>query len=409
MGRKRNFLSGKTEVGKMKNVVKSFLICCFVGILLIACNEVDGKNNLNDLEDLNAKEIDVQTEMLGAIYGVIDNSVIYKESTGYKIFYRYDWESGEKYEIDESVGGVRSLACLFDNKLYFWTTSGNRQREENVVDRFIEIDLDGNKISVLYEIIEKQVMLMQKMQPLENELLSVLKGNTGFEMIAYNAETKEIEVRLQYEYDFAREKGEMIRAIDTNEENVSVLVESRLENEEVQYRIDVYDYEYQWLKTIDITNIHGRYEWKETTDQFEYIDGYLFHSNGDGNDFFGKVSDKEIQTIYEYSYGYWDEYGDYHENPIYYDVQELAECNSDKLAWRMGSSELYRLNLKNGEVGCAEIVGQPDDFKLSYVLRIDEERLLIEFRKYLDEIGNCERKWYLVEIDELKFKKVSTK
>ena len=394
----------------MKNVVKSFLICCFIGILLIACNEVDGKNNVNDL---NAKEIDAHTQLF-SIYGVVDQQIVYKEDPGNSWIDRYDWESGEKSEVEDCAKVLseiltRGESCVFDNKLYYWTTSGNREREENVVDQFVEIDLEENKISVLYKTMEKQVMLRQRMQPFENALLSILKRQDGYEVVSFHIDTRKIEVKLEYEYDFSREQGEAIRAIDTNEENINVLVESRQENCEVQYRIDIYDHEYQLLETIDITDIHGKYEWKEKTSAFEYYDGYLLHSNGDGNKFFGKVSKKRIHTIFEYSYGYRDQYGDYYENPMYYDVQEFEEYDSEKFYKRIDTEELYRLDLKNGQVSCAEIVGLPEDFHMTAVLRIDEELLLIEFRKYLDEIGNCERKWYLVEIDELKFKKVSTK
>ena len=394
----------------MKNIIKSFLICCLVVGLLIACKDVDGKNNLNDL---NAKEIEVQTQLF-AIYGVVDQEIVYNGELGNRRICRYNWESGEKSEVEDGVKVLSEVLtkgefCVFDHKLYCWTTSGSRARDENVIDQFVEIDLEANKISVLYETMEKAAMLRHPMQPFENELLSILKQKDGFEVVSFHADTRNIEVKLKYEYDFTIEQGEAIRAIDTNEENINVLVESRQENREVQYRIDIYDREYQLVKTIDITEIHLWYEWKENTSVFEYSDGYLLHSNGDGNTFFGKVSGKTIHTIYEYSYGYWDEYGDYYENPVYYEVIELEEHDSEKLYRKMGTEELYRLDLKTGQVGCAEIVGQPKDFQMTMALRIDEERLLIEFRKYLDEIGNYEGKWYLVEIDALQFKKVATK
>ena len=97
----------------------------------------------------------------------------------------------------------------------------------------------------------------------------------------------------------------------------------------------------------------------------------------------------------------------YFANEVYFDVTELAECDSYKYARRMGTSEIYRVDLKNGKVSCAEIIGAPEEYQMTYVLRINEEQMLMEFTKNLDEIENAERKWYLVEIDELKFKKVS--
>ena len=399
----------------MKYAIKGFLLCCIL-MILTACSDNDGKN---DLQQMNVKEISPQIEIMGLMYGVIDNNIIYGESNEHNSktdrdatwgIYRYDWESGEKSKIGELKNeNLISLTCLCDNKLYFWTRNGNRQREENVVDKLMEIDLDQNALSVVYETLEEQWIFSvpgQGMQSLENELLIVLKRNGGFEVISYDAETKTIEVRLQYQYDDTCEEGEYIRAIDTNKENVCVLIESRHENTEVQYRIDVYDHEFQLLKEIDITDIHGKYDWKEYTTQFEYSDGYLMHSIGEGNDFFGKVSKKKIQTILEYSPGYWD-HGAYYENEVYFDVTELAECDSYKYARRMGTSEIYRVNLKNGKVSCAEIIGAPEEYQLTYVLRINEEQMLMEFKKYLDEIGNAESKWYLVAIDELKFKKVS--
>ena len=99
----------------------------------------------------------------------------------------------------------------------------------------------------------------------------------------------------------------------------------------------------------------------------------------------------------------------YFANEVYFDVRELAECDSYKYARRMETSEIYRVDLKNGKVSCAEMIGAPEEYQMTYVLRINEEQMLMEFTKNLDEIGNAERKWYLVEIDELKFKKVSKK
>ena len=394
----------------MKNMIKCFLIYCLVVGLLIACKDVDGKNNL---KDLNAKEIEVQTQLF-TIYGVVDQEIVYNGDLGNRRICRYNWESGEKSEVEDGVKVLSEVLTkgeffVFDHKLYCWTTSGNRARDENVVDQFVEIDLKANKISVLYETMEKAAMLRQPMQSFGNELLSILKQKDGFEVVSFHADTRNIEVKLEYEYDFTVEQGESIRAIDTNEENINVLVESRQENREVQYRIDIYDRDYQLVERIVITEIHWKYDWKESTSAFEYSNGYLLHSNGDGNTFFGKVSGKTIHTIYEYSYGYWDEYGDYYENPVYYDVQGFEEYNSEKFFKRMDTAELYQLDLENGQVSCAEIVGQPKGFQMTTPLRIDEGWLLIEFRKYLDEIGNYEGKWYLVEIDALQFKKVTTK
>lgn len=402
----------------MKYAIKGFLLCCIL-MILTACSDNDGKN---DLQQMNVKEISSPIEIMGLMYGVIDNNIIYGESNEHNSkkdhdetwsIYRYDWESKEKSKIGEleNTSRISLTGVLCDNKLYFWTRNGNRQREENVVDQLMEIDLEQNTLSVVYETLEEEWIFPapdQGMQSLENELLIVLKRNGGFEVISYDAETKTIEVRLQYQYDDTCEEGEYIRAIDTNKENVCVLIESRHEDTEVQYRIDVYDHEFQLLNEIDITNIHGTYDWEKTTDQFEYADGYLLHSNEEGNDFFGKVSKKKIQTILEYSPGYWDHEA-YFANEVYFDVRELAECDSYKYARRMETSEIYRVDLKNGKVSCAEIIGAPEEYQMTYVLRINEEQMLMEFTKNLDEIGNAESKWYLVEIDELKFKKVSKK
>ena len=46
-------------------------------MILTACSDNDGKN---DLQQMNVKEISPQIEMLGLIYGVIDNNIIYGES-----------------------------------------------------------------------------------------------------------------------------------------------------------------------------------------------------------------------------------------------------------------------------------------------------------------------------------------
>lgn len=162
----------------------------------------------------------------------------------------------------------------------------------------------------------------------------------------------------------------------------------------------------QFQESIDITDIQSKYGWRETTLQFEYSQGILFYTNGAGERFVGKVTGDGVQPIVEYSYGYWEN-GQYYENGVYYDAMELSECHLYKLFRRPGKNKIYRLNMLNGQVSCAEFMDDSEEYHMSFIRRMNEEQMIIEMSKWLDDKNQYETVWYLVEMDDLEFEKVS--
>lgn len=222
----------------MKNVITYFLVC-FLLILLFACKEAEGKKEPTELNI--TKEVTKKSPI--GVYGVVDTKVIYqaddtKNKSNIKYYtgksvrsvYCFNWETGEEYKIGELVNSSqRSDKLAVNDKLYFWVSVTPEDKEEVSIQQLIEIDLDRELISVLYETSESEWSFVEGqrgMQDFKDDLVVVLKRKTGFEIVSLDTDTKELKVELTYRYDSKQEKGDLIRAIDTDENQLNVLVQS---------------------------------------------------------------------------------------------------------------------------------------------------------------------------------------
>ena len=61
----------------------------------------------------------------------------------------------------------------------------------------------------------------------------------------------------------------------------------------------------------------------------------------------------------------------------------------------------------NGQVSCAELEDDLEEYHMSFVRRMNDEQMIIEMSNWLSDKNQYDTIWYLVEMDDLKFEKVS--
>lgn len=232
----------------------------------------------------NGKKVD--TLNLYGLFKQIDNGFIYskinKVSPNEMEYYRYYLDKKNSVKL----GSIKNWSMQIHDKAYvnnhlcFTSSTGDITDEENRTLEFIDIDLNKNKMTTVFS--DKGGFPYDTVTGADNLVIitKVLDNGTSLEL--YDTETQKFKQLKYLEFDDKNSIGETIRkvSIDKSTKTISLLVLDCISQNEASLKIETYDYDMNFLKSYDISNISDdSNELIQGVQVFDFKNNYLFYQN----------------------------------------------------------------------------------------------------------------------------------
>ena len=267
----------------MKKIFLLLVTALFL-LSLYGCNTSSSSNNsteqttVTDTDDLSL-DSDIETTELNHdfeiynngkkvntlnLYGLfkqIDNGFIYskinKDSPNEMEYYRYYLDKKNSVKL----GSIKNWSMQIHDKAYvnnhlcFTASTGDITDEENRTLEFIDIDLNKNKMTTVFS--DKGGFPYDTVTGADNLVIITKVLNNGTSLELYDTETQKFKQLKYLEFDDKNSIGETIRkvSIDKSTKTISLLVLDCISQNEASLKIETYDYDMNFLKSYDISNI----------------------------------------------------------------------------------------------------------------------------------------------------------
>lgn len=356
-------------------------------------------NNTVQIYDVNNEFID-RLEYYTALLQV-ENSIIYgklpsdKTSTKEEVcYYRYDLETKQHtklFTVNNFRYAVFYNAVADEEHLYMLISTS----VDDINSLYLyDINLISNEAESI--LLAEEGFVYNTMTLAGDTVYIVRLKNGGCYLDAYNTVTKELKTIKEYVFFNEKNAGEVIRQITSDSETVSVL---RLKMESVTefwLYIDVYDYDMNFLRCIDVTDMYvtGDFSVKDELRQlvayFRFENNYLFYENFSSSRFCGEIQGEKLISLIDTDINFST-------------ATEVCKDNLN-VYFRAYNSEprntIYLFDAENGNIKEAVFNPKDERYLMSHMTR-DEDSLLICFTgKREDNLPNV---MYWVKLDELDF------
>lgn len=248
--------------------------------------DTDSETELNHDYEIynNGKKVD--TLNLYGLFKQIDNGFIYskinKDSPNEMEYYRYYLDKKSSVKL----GSIKDWSMQIHDKAYvnnhlcFTASTGDITDEENRTLEFIDIDLNKNKMTTVFS--DKGGFPYDTVTGADNLVIitKVLDNGTSLEL--YDTETQKFKQLKYLEFDDKNSIGETIRkvSIDKSTKTISLLVLDCISQNEASLKIETYDYDMNFQKSYDISNISDdSNELIQGVQEFDFKNNYLFYQN----------------------------------------------------------------------------------------------------------------------------------
>lgn len=248
----------------------------------------------------NGKKVD--TLNLYGLFKQIDNGFIYskinKDSPNEIEYYRYYLDKKSSIKL----GSIKDWTMQINDKAYvnnhlcFMASTGDITDEENRTLEFIDIDLNKNKMTTVFS--DKGGFPYDTVTGADNLVIitKVLDNGTSLEL--YDTETQKFKQLKYLEFDDKNSIGETIRkvSIDKSTKTISLLVLDCVSETDVSLKIETYDYDMNFLKSYDISDISDdSNELIQGVQFFDFRNNYLIYQNFSMTRCIGYIGNKKLQ------------------------------------------------------------------------------------------------------------------
>jgi len=248
----------------------------------------------------NDKKIDTLNlfDALMPINGGLIYSKINKDSPNEMEYYRYYLDKKNSVKL----GSIKNWSMQIHDKAYvnnhlcFTTSTGDITDEENRTLEFIDIDLNKNKMTTVFS--DKGGFPYDTVTGADNLVIitKVLDNGTSLEL--YDTETQKFKQLKYLEFDDKNSIGETIRkvSIDDKTKTICLLVLDCVSETDVSLKIETYDYDMNFLKSYDISDISDdSNELIQGVQFFDFRNNYLIYQNFSMTRCIGYIGNKKLQ------------------------------------------------------------------------------------------------------------------
>lgn len=248
----------------------------------------------------NGKKVD--TLNLYGLFKQIDNGFIYskinKDSPNEMEYYRYYLDKKNSVKL----GSIKNWSMQIHDKAYvnnhlcFTASTGDITDEENRTLEFIDIDLNKNKMTTVFS--DKGGFPYDTVTGADNLVIITKVLNNGTSLELYDTETQKFKQLKYLEFDDKNSIGETIRkvSIDKSKKTISLLVLDCISQDEASLKIETYDYDMNFLKSYDISNISDdSNELIQGVQFFDFRNNYLIYQNFSMTRCIGYIGNKKLQ------------------------------------------------------------------------------------------------------------------
>lgn len=248
----------------------------------------------------NGKKVD--TLNLYGLFKQIDNGFIYskinKDSPNEMEYYRYYLDKKNSVKL----GSIKNWSMQIHDKAYvnnhlcFTSSTGDITDEENRTLEFIDIDLNKNKMTTVFS--DKGGFPYDTVTGADNLVIitKVLDNGTSLEL--YDTETQKFKQLKYLEFDDKNCVGKTIRkvSIDDKTKTICLLVLDCVSETDVSLKIETYDYDMNFLKSYDISDISDdSNELIQGVQFFDFRNNYLIYQNFSMTRCIGYIGNKKLQ------------------------------------------------------------------------------------------------------------------
>lgn len=308
--------------------MKKILALIITGLLALsftACEQNQIKNDeskLNNNDYYSAEEFAFSNELLliynknnesiGQInhYGSIiqtNDSIIYTKIPTDKVnsiteidYYRYMIDTKQ----DIKLGTINNWAqqstesvCL-DEHLYLLITTGEVSDKQNRTVKLLDIDLKNNSIKVVLS--EEGGFPYNSMVGVGDKLFIAKVLSNGSCIEEYNIKTNKIKTLIKFDFNDKTTVGETIRQISADEKTIALLMLVKETADSVKLRVDVYDHNLNYIKSVDVTDISSEpNELRQGVSNFQFSNSLFYYENFSSTRFLGEISNNQILKTIE--------------------------------------------------------------------------------------------------------------
>lgn len=232
--------------------------------------------NDKKIDNLNLFDALMPTED-GLIYSKINET-----SPNEIEYYRYYLDKKSSIKLGSIKDWTMQIhdKAYVNNHLCFTASTGDITDEENRTLEFIDIDLNKNKMTAVFS--DKGGFPYDTVTGADNLVIITKVLNNGTSLELYDTETQKFKQLKYLEFDDKNSIGETIRkvSIDKSTKTISLLVLDCISQNEASLKIETYDYDMNFLKSYDISNISDdSNELIQGVQVFDFKNNYLFYQN----------------------------------------------------------------------------------------------------------------------------------
>lgn len=349
----------------------------------------------------NGKKVD--TLNLYGLFKQIDNGFIYskinKDSPNEMEYYRYYLDKKNSVKL----GSIKNWSMQIHDKAYvnnhlcFTTSTGDITDEENRTLEFIDIDLNKNKMTTVFS--DKGGFPYDTVTGADNLVIITKVLNNGTSLELYDTETQKFKQLKYLEFDDKNCVGKTIRkvSIDDKTKTICLLVLDCVSETDVSLKIETYDYDMNFLKSYDISNISDdSNELIQGVQFFDFRNNYLIYQNFSMTRCIGYIGNKKLQK------------SDMIDNidDTYSMAQTPQKGYNTVLSFKDVDLErkIYSFNTIDKTMKKTTFKPEIKDYTINRISRIGKDNLMIiMFPDNADKKSNLNPKLYFTKLSDLNF------
>lgn len=349
----------------------------------------------------NGKKVD--TLNLYGLFKQIDNGFIYskinKDSPNEMDYYRYYLDKKSSVKL----GSIKDWSMQINDKAYvnnhlcFTASTGDITDEGNSTLEFIDIDLNKNKMTTVFS--DKGGFPYDTVTGADNLVIitKVLDNGTSLEL--YDTETQKFKQLKYLEFDDKNSIGETIRkvSIDKSTKTISLLVLDCISQNEASLKIETYDYDMNFQKSYDISDISDdSNELIQGVQFFDFRNNYLIYQNFSMTRCIGYIGNKKLQK------------SDMIDNiDDTYSMAQTPQKGYDTILSYKGidsDHKIYSFNTIDKTMKKTTFKPEIKDYTINRISRIGKDNLMIiMFPDNADGKSNLNPKLYFTKLSDLNF------
>lgn len=349
----------------------------------------------------------IHNEPIGEIthYGFIaqaNNSIVYaKIPTGTTNivtemdYYRYIIDTKENIKLGTiNDWSQQSTEVVYlDNHLYLMVMTGDITSKESRTLKLLDVNLNNNSLSEVFS--EKGGFPYNSMVGVGSKLLMAKVLSNASCVDEYDITTKEIKTLIKFDFNDKTTTGETIRQICADDNTISLMMLVKETADSVKLRVDVYDHNMQYMRSVDTTDISSvPNERLQGISNFQFSDGNLYYENFSSTRFLGQTKNNQVLKTID-------------TNDTFAMATE-TENNKVKVFYQsfsLDNNHLYLWNTENGNLLKGEFYADDKRYYIVNMTRDSNDNCLITlYYRAKDSDEKLKPRLYYINLKDLDFK-----